>query len=257
VLAAFVLPFDRKGGPPAEPEGGRRGPPVDPHGPDRATLFVFWRTGAGPDLDALFGEPAGTAWTGACFAQVDLARPAEEDVVVAEPFVPGPMFDATDRFLALVTQVRKQDRPGVPGATGSPETRFLLVKAPILRLRRDPSFAEKVRTRLTASKRLAAHLAAAGAGPEAVPVVFPRPGPNWYREHHHDARLSVFIVLVRPKEDASPRAILEDRAREILSAFIAETDLGRPDTEDAVTSIETIGFRRDLEERWDFFLSGL
>jgi protein-S-isoprenylcysteine O-methyltransferase Ste14 len=256
-VAAFVLPFDRKGGPPPQSDGGRRGPPVDPHGPDRATLFVFSSPDAGPDLDRLFTDPAGIEWSGACFARVDLAAPAAEDPIVEKPFVPGPKFRAAEKWIDLVDQVGKQGRPGTAGATGHAETPFLLVKAPILRLRRDPAFAEKVRARLTASSRLSAHLSAAGAGPMTIPVAFPRPGPDWYREHHHDARLSVFVVLVRPNPGATPGEILENRARTILSAFIAETDLATVAPADAVTSIETIGFRRDIEERWDFFLSGL
>jgi len=45
--------------------------------------------------------------------------------------------------------------------------------------------------------------------------------------------------------------------RRILGAFIAELDFGIEPWDDPVYEIVIIGPRRDLEERWEFFLSGL
>ena len=57
---------------------------------------------------------------------------------------------------------------------------------------------------------------------------------------------------------ASPGKLIVDvEKRDLLGAFTAELDFGVPETEDSVGTTGAIGPRRDLEERWRFFLSGL
>ncbi|MHC4860025.1 MAG: hypothetical protein ACYTDY_08025, partial [Planctomycetota bacterium] len=112
--------------------------------------------------------------------------------------------------------------------------------------------------RLVASERLRARLGNSGAGGPVIAVAFPRPGPNWYREHHGTPQISVFVVLARLR---SPEAPLSDLflpdGRDLVGAFTAEMDFKIAAAADSVLEIVTIGPRRDLEERWNFFLSGV
>jgi protein-S-isoprenylcysteine O-methyltransferase Ste14 len=140
--------------------------------------------------------------------------------------------------------------------TAAPE--FVLVKAPILKTRLVPAFAEEIRDRLAASTRFRAQLTASGADEGLVPLAFPRPGPGWYREHGGKPRISVFVIMVRPEEEGEPTGDLfrTDR-RELVRAFTAELDLSIAPPADGVVRTARIGPARDLEERFDFFLSGV
>ena len=112
--------------------------------------------------------------------------------------------------------------------------------------------------RLLDSHRLREQLKTTGAGGEVVPLAFPRPGDNWYREHHGRPRITLFVVLARPRQPGAPLADLFHRdRRDLLGAFTAVLDLAVGPPGDPVDHFTTIGPRRDLEERFAFFLSGL
>ena len=160
----------------------------------------------------------------------------------------------------LAAQREERGRPAAGASSPGPPgpTRLVMAKAPILRTRLDPEFAEEMFDRLRGSERLRAHLGLLGAGASAVPVAFPRPGPNWYREHHGQPQISFFVFLVRPLErGAATEDLFEPGRRELLGAFTAEMDFKIEPPNDSVGTIATIGPRRDLEERWRFFLSGV
>ncbi len=265
VAVVFGLPFDRKAGNPGAREQQNRGPAPDPFGTDRATLFLFRMSRvAGASVEAAVADPAKRRIQGACQAQVDLGRPKGEEIVAGEFIRPGPRFPGEDRFAFVTRQVLEQmteggaaaDVPMVPGANAS--TRLVLVKAPIYRTRRDPAFAQEILDRLKASPRLAEHLRKLGVGGEVVPLVFPRPGENWYREHHGTPKLTLFVMLVRSDDgDSSIDALFDRERRSILGAFTASMDFAVDSTEDSISDFASIGLRRDLEERFAFFLSGL
>jgi len=115
-----------------------------------------------------------------------------------------------------------------------------------------------------------------------VPVAFPRPGPNWYETYHFDydgdseakgedrfhmetygrdlTQVSAFVILVRRKPGLDNQALFDEARRgdrKLEGAFIAELDFGIAPPEDKVHEIVIVGPRRDREERWTFFLSGL
>jgi hypothetical protein len=90
-----------------------------------------------------------------------------------------------------------------------------------------------------------------------VPVAFPRPGPNWYREHHGKPQVSLFVILAHLHEGESTDALFREDARDLLSAYIVDLDFRVDPPEECVGAINPIGPRRDLEERWRFFLSGV
>ena len=67
-------------------------------------------------------------------------------------------------------------------------------------------------------------------------------------------------MLVRRSPGVSVEAIFEESRRDertILGAFIADIDFGIESPADSVHEIVIVGGRPDLEEKWDFFLSGL
>jgi hypothetical protein len=133
-----------------------------------------------------------------------------------------------------------------------------MVKAPIYRTRRDPEFAQEILDRLLGSRTFLDHLAKTGAGGRVVPVAFPRPGPNWYREHHGVPQVSVFVMLAAlPSEDAPIADLFVEDRRDLTGAFTVEIDFAVAPPADSARDVETIGPLRDLEERWTFFLSGL
>ena len=133
-----------------------------------------------------------------------------------------------------------------------------MMQAPVLRTRLDPAFAKEILDRLAGSGRFREHLRKSGAGGCIVPVAFPRPGPNWYSEHHGTPQISAFVMLVKLRAPDSPLGELFQRERrELLSAFIADLDFKIAASQDSVTAISIVGPARDLEERWQFFLSGV
>ncbi|MFP4055616.1 MAG: methyltransferase family protein [Candidatus Brocadiia bacterium] len=244
---------------------GGRGPAPEPWGPNRLRL-IFMRCrlepGAGP-VDAL-ADRSRRRVVGGCIAKVDLGKGAEAEIVEGEVTIPGPGFPAErlwGRFVELFAS-RGANEEGEGGGDvpvpGRAETaRLVLVQAPILRTRLDPGFADEIRDRLAASPAFRRQLRQRGAGGQVVAAAFPRPGPNWYREHHGKPQISVFVMLARLREGGAVDALFEPGGRRLLSAFTAELDLAVEPPADPVGAIATIGPWRDLEERWRFFLSGV
>ncbi|MCY3020385.1 MAG: isoprenylcysteine carboxylmethyltransferase family protein [Planctomycetota bacterium] len=265
----FCLPFEK----PDQPrtpgtrggEGERRGPPPDPAGPDRVRLMLMRCTLAeGASIEDALRDKSKRQVRGACIAPANLARPDTEDMVEGEVFTPGPGFPAEQRWDFIMGQLAARPASGtgqgtaavVPGQADT--TRLVLVQAPVMRTRRDPAFAKEILDRLVASPKFVQRLRASGAGNEVVPVVFPRPGPNWYSEHHGTPQISAFVVLARLRTaDSSLDELFQHGGRELLSAFIADIDFKIDASQDSVTEIATVGPARDLDERWQFFLSGV
>lgn len=242
---------------------GTRGPAPDPHGPDRVRLVIMHCAlrGGASIADAL-ADKARREIRGGCIALADLGRPEDEDIVVGEPTVAGPRFPGEERWDWFVGQFKAQAGAGRPDHTAlapgrAPSATLVLVQAPILRTRLDPAFAEAIRDRLAASPAFRKRLRDSGAGGNAIAVAFPRPGPNWYREHHRKPQVSLFVVIARLPEGAELDALFHGKERELAGAFTAEMDFALEPPADSVTGFAAIGRRRDLEERWRFFLSGL
>jgi len=94
-------------------------------------------------------------------------------------------------------------------------------------------------------------------GGDVLAVAFPRPGPNWYRAHDKNPKLSIFVMVVRRPANASLDDVINGRQRELLGAFIADMDFTVQPPADCVLQTSTVGLRRDLEERWEFLTSGI
>jgi len=286
VVIVFCAPFvkpERAGTPGMHAGSGRRGPPPDPSGPDRVRLIILRCTlSPGASIADAFEDRSKRTIKGARIVPVDLARPEGEDIVEGKVVTPGPRFPGEERWDFFMEQLAARGelerRPGreaageavIPGRL--PSATLVMVKAPILRTRLDPAFAKEILDRLVHSAKFRRHLRKTGAGGEVVPVAFPRPGPNWYREHHGKPEISAFVVVARlarmsgsagrtvpylVEKDAALDALFRPGDRELLGAFTAEIDFKIPPPDDSVDEIATVGPRRDLEERWRFFLSGL
>ena len=138
--------------------------------------------------------------------------------------------------------------------------KLILVQAPLVRAR-DKEFAQQIMDRLLRSETVQGMLAKYQIGGNVLAVAFPRPGPNWYKEHHGVPQIGAFIMLVRKKEPSSDGQLFRrdmKNARKLEAAFIVEMDFAIPYPEDPVYENPFIvGPLRDLEERWEFFLSGL
>jgi protein-S-isoprenylcysteine O-methyltransferase Ste14 len=242
---------------------GGRGPGPDPHGSDRVRLILMRCTldGQATIADAL-GDKSKRTIVGGCVARVDLDRPEDQDIVVEQANIAGPGFPGEDRwdhffkqFSRLPQAREKTPVIALPGryAQGS----LVMVKAPILRTRIDPGFATDIRDRLAGSARFRSRLRKAGVGGPVLAVAFPRPGPNWYREHHGTPQISLFVMMVRLKSGADVDDLFHPDRRDLLSAFIVPMDFAIAPPDDSVGPATMIGLWRDLEERWRFFLSGL
>jgi len=289
----------------------RRGPEPDPDGPDRARLIVMrCQLSEGATIIEALADKSERRILQGCIAWIDLSRPDEEDIVVKGPRTMGrpgsplPESLGEERWGYLMKHLAQREalapRPKatptrrVPAPAAS--TDLILVQAPILRTRIQPGswfgcrrargadktgkkpenrFARDIIDRLAGSPSFRERLKRFCAGGDLVPMAFPRPGPNWYREYHVRYRhtpegrwergggtpqVSVFVMLVRREPGVSYEALFDESRRgerEILGAFIAELDFAIDPPADSVYEIVIIGPRRDLEERWDFFLSGL
>ena len=267
VAIIFCTPFERpenpgKPGMRADSATGR-GPPPDPLGPDRVRLMILrCSLTPGADVAAALADKSKRRVIRACIAPVNLAAPEGADIVEGEVTFPGPGFPAEERWDFLIQQMaavpasaRRAGVATVPG--GASSVRLIVVQAPILRTRLDPDFAQEVLDRLVESARLRDRLRASGAGRDVVAVAFPTPGPDWYREHHGRPQLSIFVMLVRLAENASPDELFRPGTPEIISAFTAQVDFKIERPGDSVGEITVIGPWRDLAERWRFFLSGV
>jgi len=254
-LFVFCAPIEKPGD-----DTAVRGPAPDPHGPDRVRLIMMrCRLTDGATLSDALADKSKRKILRGCIAPVNLARAENEDFVEGKITWPGPGFPGEERWDYLMKQFAEQPHTAAVVATASTaETATLVVvQAPILRTRIDPDFATQIRDRLAASPAFCDRLRKVGAGGQIVAVAFPRPGPNWYREHHHKPQVSVFVILAKIRDGAQLGDLFNPGKRDLLGAFIAEADFQREPPADIVGEITTIGLRRDLEERWRFFLSGV
>ena len=285
----------------------RRGPEQDTEGPDRARLVVMrceLAEGA-TIMDAVADRSKRRIVQGAA-VWIDLSGPDAEDMVVkgpntmGRPGTPMPEDMGEERWANLTAALTEREgmlsKPReVPlrlVASPSSSTELVLVQAPILRTRIEPEgrfhhfgkghgndggnqFAMDIRDRLAASPSFRERLRRFGAGENTMPVAFPRPGPNWYREYKvtyeqaeegqwrragASPQVSVFVMLVRRAPHLDHATLFDETRRaerEILGAFTAEVDFAIDPPADSVHEIVIVGLRRDLEERWTFFLSGL
>ncbi|MHC4598594.1 MAG: methyltransferase family protein [Planctomycetota bacterium] len=264
----FCLPYtmpEGKGRPGMHAGEGRKGPPPDPDGPDKIRVMILRCSLAeGAEAGDAFTDSAKRRIKRACRAKIDLGKPEGEDVFDGDLLLPGPRFPGENVWGGFLDQLAEREKvterraqpAAVPGRFA--EATLVLVKAPILRTRLDPPFAQAILDRLSGSKTFRDRLYKSGVGGDIVALAFPRPGPNWYSEHHGKPQVSLFVMLARRKGGGvSPDALFEVENRDLLGAFTAEMDFGVEETEDSVGGISAIGPRRDLEERWRFFLSGL
>ncbi len=253
-VVVFCAPFEQPG------KAGERGPAPDPAGPDRVRLIMMrCRLAEGAALPDALADATKRKILRGCIAPINLGRGENEELVEGQLTLPGPGFPGEERWAFLVRQFAAQQvAPAVATVAGAAETAMLVVvQAPILRTRLDPAFAAEVRDRLAQSPSFLERLRKVGAGGRTVAVAFPRPGPNWYREHHRQPQVSVFVILAQLREGAGPAELFARDRRDLLGAFIAEADFQRAPPADPVGQLSTIGLRRDLEERWRFFLSGV
>ena len=286
----------------------RRGPEPDPDGPDRVRLLLMGcKLADGATITDALADKSKRSIRAFCVARIDLSRAADGNIVDGEPAEAGKGFDAKqaeNRWDHVINQLAEREAlspkpkniPTRPLPRPGTSTELILVQAPILRTRiqpegwfgarRDPDeappksqhenhFARDILDTLAASPSFQKRIKRFGAGGDFVPVIFPRPGPNWYRQHHvryHPTadggwerrgatpQVSVFVMLVRRMPGMRDVDLFDESQRdkrEIRGAFIAELDFGIKPPTDPVGEIVIIGPRRDLEERWDFFLSGL
>jgi protein-S-isoprenylcysteine O-methyltransferase Ste14 len=254
VLFVFCAPIEKTAG------AGVRGPAPDSHGPDRVRLIMMRCSLAdGATMSDALADTTKRKILRGCIAPVNLARAENEDFVEDKITLPGPGFPGEERWAFLFQQFAAQQTPPLAAAVASAaETATLVVvQAPILRTRLDPDLAAQLRDRLATSPVFLDRLRKVGAGGQTMAVAFPRPGPNWYREHHRQPQVSVFVTLAQLRTGAKRADLFAPGQRDLMGAFIAETDFRREPPADFVGEIITIGLKRDLEERWRFFLSGV
>jgi protein-S-isoprenylcysteine O-methyltransferase Ste14 len=253
-LFVFCAPFDKPG------ERGVRGPALDPQGPDRVRLIMMHCSLAeGATPAAALADKTKRKILRGCIAPINLAQPENKDFVEGPLTLPGPGFPGEERWDFLHQQFAAQQAtlPATVMASTAETATLVVVQAPILRTRLEPDFAVQLRDRLAASPTFLDRLRRTGAGGEIVAVAFPRPGPNWYREYHRQPQVSVFVILAQRHAGAELSDLFMTSRRDLLGAFIAEADFQRVPPADFVGAITTIGLKRDLEERWRFFLSGV
>ena len=268
VAIVWCAPYERPEGPTGPgTQSGVRGPAPDPHGPDRVRVILM-RCSLAPGAtvaDALADKSKRTVVKG-CVAQVNVGRPEGEDFVEADGKTRGPGFPGESRWDFFLEQFSLRNKEAGQGTVGSimipgrfPEAEIVLVQAPILRTRIDTAFAQDILKRLVASETFRGRIGKSGAGGPVVAVAFPRPGPNWYSEHHGTPQISLFVMLAQLTNEADTTLddLFHRNGRRLLSAFTAAMDFKVAPPEDSVDDITTIGPLRDLEERWRFFVSGV
>ena len=272
VLFVFCGRYEKpdQPGTPGMHEGGaqgERGPAPDPDGPGCARLIMI-RCGLTPGatMPGALADKTQRRILSALIAPVNLGKAEGEDIVEGGIIRPGPGFardrgeerwDFFTRQFALQAE-RSRSLPAVAVSPGAvPEASLVLVKAPVLRTRLDHAFAETVRDRLATSAAFGRQMQESGCGGDVLAVAFPRPGPNWYRAHREAPQLSVFVMVVKRHANASLDDVINGKQRDLLGAFIADMDLAVQPPADCLHQTSTIGLRRDLEERWEFFTSGV
>ncbi|MCX7046361.1 MAG: isoprenylcysteine carboxylmethyltransferase family protein, partial [Candidatus Sumerlaeota bacterium] len=265
VAIVFCGPFEQPETP-GQPgaRAGERGPLPDPAGPDRVRLVIMrCALAPGASIADALADKSKRQIRGGCIAPVNLATREGEDIVEGEAKTAGPKFPGEQRWDFFLQQFAAQPSPAPASSSqsiqsgGAHSAQLLVVQAPILRTRLDQEFAADVLDRLKDSPKFRERLRMSGTGGNTVAVAFPRPGLNWYREHHGQPQVSVFVMIARRKADAPISDLFRPGGRALCGAFTAEMDFKIEPPEDCIGEISVIGPRRDLEERWHFFLSGL
>ena len=271
VAVVFCGPYEKPDQPgtpgmhAGDDKAGHRGPPPDPAGPERVRLIIMrCRPAPNATIADAFADKSKRRIIGACIASVNIGRATGEDIVEGKVTRPGPRFPGEERWDHLLRQLSAAANVAahrdvgvvVPGDADS--ATVVMAKAPILRTRLDPAFAQEILDRLTASATFRHQLQQSGVGGDVVAVAFPTPGPNWYKEYHHEPEVSVCVMLVRRPEGTQPHDVFSSNGPgPMLGAFFADMDFEKAFSEESITAIRPIGPRRDLRERWDFFLSGV
>ena len=222
-------------------------------------LFIVQVRPIKPEIKTpeLLATPGRMEFISAIVAILDPTMPEGTDPIVSLKDHPG--GGMAPRWMNMLEAV-KQRTPALGGDTSKGPRKLILVQAPLYRAR-DKSFAREIMDRLLRSEMLGEMLARYEVGGDVLAVAFPRPGPNWYREHHGIPQIGAFVILVRKKAAISDEELFRydmKAARKLESAFIVEMDFALPPPKDPVYEEPfVVGPLRDLEERWDFFLSGV
>lgn len=243
-----------------------RGPAPDPHGSDSGRIVIMRCTlSPGATVADALKDKSRRKIVKGCVALINLGLPEGKDIVEADGKTRGPGFPGEERWdfflgqFAMADDMDERKDPGltVPGVFSTAQ--LVMAKAPILRTRIDSDFAREILDRLAASKNFADQLRKSGAGGDVVAVAFPRPGPNWYKAHHTQPQISLFVILARLTggKEVPLQEVFNMNKRTLLGAFIIPMDFSIPASEESVGEPSVIGPQRDLEERWRFFLSGV
>jgi protein-S-isoprenylcysteine O-methyltransferase Ste14 len=211
----------------------------------------------GVDTLELVTDPNKRTLVSAISATVDLGIPQGQDAVIA--YRDHPSARIVSRWQGMMEAVKGRIK-GLGGGAEDRPGKLILVQAPLVRAR-DEAFARQILKRLLRSDTVKRMLAEYQVGGNVLAVAFPRPGPNWYREHHGIPQIGAFVMIVR-RDEALPESQLfrpdSKTARTLEAAFVVEMDFARQPPEDPVYEKPfVVGPLRDLEERWDFFLSGV
>lgn len=230
--------------------------------PDRDSKVELFIVRAQPteskvETRELLNSPSKRRFISAVVATLDPTKPQGRDPVI--DCRDHPYIGIFPRWGNMMGRVKERIR-NLGGDVKKGPRRLILVQAPLVRAR-DKRFAQEIMDRLLRSERVQEMLAKYQIGGDVLAVAFPRPGPNWYKEHHGVPQIGAFIMLVRKKKPLSDMQLFRrdmKSARELEAAFIVEMDFAIPHPKDPVYQHPFIvGPLRDLEERWDFFLSGL
>jgi protein-S-isoprenylcysteine O-methyltransferase Ste14 len=240
--------------------GSPGGPPKTiPDEGSRVELFIVHvqPTKAGLETQHLLNNPDRREFISAIAAILDPSTPQGRDAVVA--CRDHPYGGIAPRWQGMMASVEGRIR-SLEGDYKEGPQKLILVQAPLVRAR-DKTFAQEIMSRLLRSDIVKEMLGRYQIGRDVLAVAFPRPGPNWYREHHGVPQIGAFIMLVRKKKPLLDSQLLRYNikdARKLEAAFIVEMDFAIQPPKDPVYEAPFIvGPLRDLEERWDFFLSGV
>ncbi len=236
------------------------GPPKTiPNGDSKVELFIVRIQPTEPIVETpeLLTDPRKRRFISAVVAIVDPAISVGRDPVVA--CTDHPYVGIAPRWTNMMERVKKRIT-NLGGDAGKGPRKLILVQAPLVRAR-DRRFAQEIMGRLLRSDTVEEMLGRYQIGGDVLAVAFPRPGPNWYREHHGIPQIGAFVMLVRKKKPVSDVQLFAHNmknTRKLEAAFIVEMDFAIQHPQDPVYEDPFIvGPLRDLEERWDFFLSGV
>ncbi|MBW1744330.1 MAG: hypothetical protein JRJ47_13020 [Deltaproteobacteria bacterium] len=230
--------------------------------PDREAkveLFVVRVRPSEPGIDTrdLLTNPSKRKFISAISATLDFGMPQGRDAVIAHR--DHPPAGIAPRWEGMMGRVKGRIQ-SLGGRTKAGPRKLILVQAPLVRAR-DEVFAQQIMDRLLRSDTAKEMLARYQVGGDILAVAFPRPGPNWYREHHGIPQIGAFTILGRKNEAVPDSALLRydmKASRTLEAAFIVEMDFAiQPPKDPVYESPFVVGPLRDLEERWDFFLSGV